>query len=104
VNVGLPGVLLLALFFGSSFWVAVSGKGAGRPVLLASVTASFIFSLFDNGVGSRVMPTWMAQAQLAVIVAAWANANPSLRQARGSHRPYPRRLRDGYRPPGSRVR
>ena len=69
VNTGVLGVLFVALLLVDS--IACILKLRGHPLassLIGCAMVGLVFAMFDNGIGSRVMGTWLSQVFIVALV------------------------------------
>lgn len=73
---GIGGCVLMCLFWYDLFHSLLRHrKSHGAVILLMCLIVSFSFTLFDQGLGNKVMLTWIAQAFLCGVVVQWLSTS-----------------------------
>lgn len=76
LGTGLVGVLVLLLFFIKSITLPVKMRKRQNAVLLIGCSVmAFVYSLFDNGIGTRLSTFWIAHMLLCTIIVSFYLVN-----------------------------
>jgi len=76
LSIGVFGMQFLVLFFLNMFFLCFKfRRNQNALLLLCCVTMSFIFSIFDNSIGTRISPAWLSTVILAIVIASYTLKN-----------------------------